>query len=166
VVKRLSLSLWSIPKKLHAILLIVFLSASGIIVASGLVQRERTIKEIMCTGFSEKVTQITAAQFGVEHLYETLCCKGSSRTGQKAARQDRLEIKLTCFVRTRRLTCQTRRGSFELHSSPVQLPTHWLSYRCSRRPLRSCFGASMTCPVLTASLWAMELRLCSAGPLF
>ncbi|MGA2401024.1 MAG: PAS domain S-box protein [Syntrophobacteraceae bacterium] len=43
--KRPSLGFWSIPRKLLLLLLIIFLPASGIIVASSLVQRGRAIKE-------------------------------------------------------------------------------------------------------------------------
>ena len=43
--KLLSLGFWSIPRKLLLLLLIIFLPASGIIVASSLVQRGRAIKE-------------------------------------------------------------------------------------------------------------------------
>jgi len=44
-VEKLSLGFWSIPRKLLVLLLIVFLPASGIIVASCLVQRGRAIRE-------------------------------------------------------------------------------------------------------------------------
>ena len=66
---------WSIPKKLLALLLIVFLPASGIIVASSLVQRGRAIREaekgamLLVQSLAAQQEQVTA---GTKQMLSTL----------------------------------------------------------------------------------------------
>ena len=73
--EKLSLGFWSIPKKLLVLLLIVFLPASGIIVASSLVQRNRAIREaekgamLLVQSLAAQQEQVTA---GTKQMLRTL----------------------------------------------------------------------------------------------
>ena len=73
--EKLSSGFWSIPRKLLVLLLIVFLPASGIIVASSLVQRGRAIREaekeamLLVQSLAAQQEQITA---GTKQMLSTL----------------------------------------------------------------------------------------------
>ena len=73
--EKLSLGFWSIPRKLLVLLLIVFLPASGIIVASCLVQRGRAIREaergamLLVQSLAAQQEQVTA---GTKQMLSTL----------------------------------------------------------------------------------------------
>ena len=57
---QLAIGFWTIPKKMLLFLLIIFLPASGIIIVSGLVQRERAMQEAEDRAFL--LVRIIAAQ--------------------------------------------------------------------------------------------------------